>query len=140
MTTITKKLIGRINLVADGPLYAANLELPTIQGTALPNALDNQTLEEVYIICDTTLGDITINLPSITVFNSAWNVKIYICQAAGSGGVAIRPFPGTAMPLIAADTLNGEAFYTLGGQYETIYLHIVDDYFWIKLVCPAPGV
>ena len=140
MTTITKKLIGRINLVADGPLYAANLELPTIQGTALPNALDNQTLEEVYIICDTTLGDITINLPSITVFNSAWNVKIYICQAEGSGGVAIRPFPGTAMPLIAADTLNGENAVTMILQYDTYYLHIVADNMWMNLLCPGPVI
>lgn len=140
MTTITKKLVGRINLVADAPSYKVYLELPTTQGTALPNALDNQTLEEVYIICDTTLGDITIYLPSITVFNSAWNVKIYICQASGSDGVTIIPFAGSDEPVINPDTLNGEDTVTMSAQYDTYYLHIVADNMWMNLFCPGPVI
>lgn len=129
-----KNLIGRVDLVAGGT-YDFVLPQP-LKGT-LPNPLDNQVIEEVYIICNTA-GAVVINLPSTTLFNNAWNAKIYI-TTLGTGSVRVNAFPGTANPLIAADTLNGAAFYTLGGQYETIYLHIVNNYFWIKLVCPAPA-
>lgn len=139
-TTVTKKLIGKINLTSDGAGYVANLEVPTVQGTALPNAIDNQTVEEIYIICDTTLGEMTINLPRISTFNNAWNPKIYICQASGDNGVTVVPAPSSLDPYLAANTINGNTQIGLANQYDTYYLHIVADLMWMSLFCAGPSI
>jgi hypothetical protein len=140
MATLYKELIGRLDLVGSadvgGNIY--NLIVPKNIGTNLPHGLDNQVIEEVYIICDSTLGKITINLPSTTEFNGIWNAKIYIAWTDGANDVVIVPFPGSAEPLIDADTLNGFDTYTMDALYETNYLHIVYDYTWMKLVCSGP--
>jgi hypothetical protein len=141
MATLYKELIGRLDLVgsvdAGGNTY--NLIVPKNIGTNLPHGLDNQVIEEVYIICDSTLGRITINLPSTTEFNGIWNAKIYIAWTAGANDVVIVPFEGSATPLIAPDTLNGSFDpYIMVALYETNYLHIVYDYTWMKLVCSGP--
>lgn len=138
MTTVTKKLIGKINLVADAAGFVCNFEIPTVTGTALPTGIDNQTLEEIYIICDTSLGDITINLPAISNLNNAWNPKIYICQVLGTGGVTVVPYPGTTEPFTAADTMNGSSYISLVAQYDTYYLHVVSDNMWMNLFCAGP--
>jgi hypothetical protein len=54
--------------------------LPKKSGTSLPNALDNQVIEEVYIIVENPEEEITVNitLPYIPTFNNAWNAKIYV--------------------------------------------------------------
>jgi hypothetical protein len=139
MATIFKELIGRLDLVGSADMggNTYNLYLPTVTGTALPHALDNQVIEEVYIICDSSLGDITINLPSTTVFNGIWNTKIYVAWTRGANDVTITPFAGDEV--IPADSLNGDTDpYTLALLSETVYLHQVYDYTWMKLVCPGP--
>lgn len=128
-----KNLVGRIDLTKTGDYY---FSLPAPLKGTLPNALDNQVIEEVYIICNTS-DPINIYLPSTTLFNDTWNAKIYITNIQ-SGTVTIYPFQGSDSPFIQPDTLNGAPFYAMTGQYEAVYLHIVDDYFWMKLVCPAP--
>lgn len=130
-TTVTKILGGKMNLVSDGAGYTVNLTLPTVTGTALPNALDNQVIEEVYLICDTTAGGMIINLPAISALNNAWNVKIYICQVAGTNGVTVYPY-STEME---TDTLNGNARLVAQYQYDTYYLHVVSDNMWMALYC-----
>ena len=132
--TFYKNLIGRIDLTVAGN-YQFVLPSP-LKGT-LPNALDNQVIEEVYIICNCA-DPINILLPSTTLFNDAWNAKIYVTNL-GAGKVSIAPFQGSVDPVVLPDTLNGDGgSYTLGGQYESVFLKIVSDYMWIKLVCPAP--
>jgi len=141
MATIAKTLKGDINLVGavGGNIY--NFSLPSQSGTALPNALDNSALEEVYIKCDVSLGGITINLPAISKFNSAWNTKIYISCTGGVPGetnaISVVAYPGTAEPFTANDTINGAPgfFFTL--PFETNYLHIVDTNLWMCLNAPG---
>lgn len=137
MAIIQKELQGKINLVGSadlgGNIY--NFILPTVIGTALPNALDNQVIEEVYLICDSRLGDITIVLPAISTFNSAWNTKIYVYDSNGYGSVTILPYSVEGGP---SDTINGFSSKTLFLN-DTYYLHIVDDNMWMSLVCPGPS-
>lgn len=142
MATIFKELVGRLDLVGSadmgGNVY--NLYLPTNVGTALPHYLDNQVIEEVYIICDSTLGDITINLPSTTVFNGIWNTKIYIAWMRGANDVNIVPFTPVTESDPPQDSLNGDtAPYTMGLLNEAVYLHQVYDFTWMKLVCAGPN-
>lgn len=134
MATIQKELIGKINLVGavGGNIY--NFVLPTVTGTGLPHALDNQVLEEVYIICDSTLGAIDINLFDIANFNGAWNVKIYISWIAGGNTVTIYPY-GTEPN---EDTLNGNSSIVFSNLYDCYYLHTVADNMWMALYCPGP--
>lgn len=142
MATIYKELISKINLVGD-PMGATDyyFTLPVVTGTRLPHSLDNQVLEEVYIICDSSLGAININLPSTTIFNGVWNTKIYISWMNGGNSVNINPYPGfmSETDPILPDSLNGLYLpYTMQQLNEAVYLHQVYDYTWMKLVCPGP--
>lgn len=134
MPTFQKELQGKINLVGAGGGNIYNFVLPTVIGSALPNAIDNQVIEEVYIICDSTLGTITINLPDIASFNNAWNCKIYICRTAGANGVTVLPYSTEPNE----DTLNGFTALNLTNLYDTYYLHIVADDMWMALKCAGP--
>ena len=134
MAIIQKELQGKINLVGAVGGNTYNFILPTVIGTALPNALDNQVLEEVYLICDDTLGNIVINLPSIALFNNAWNVKIYVVKTAGGNSTRVYPY---STEVGISDTLNGFSFKSLVTD-DAYYLHIVDDNMWMALYCPAP--
>lgn len=142
MATIYKDLIGRIDLVGAVGGNDYYLNLPTVTGTALPHSLDNQVIEEVYIICTPGSGNINIYLPSTTVFKGTWNTKIYISQTSAVSlfSVTVYPFPGDLEAGIPADTLNGAQNYTLSGPNEAIYLHQVYDYMWMNLICPAPPI
>jgi hypothetical protein len=136
MAIIEKELQGKINLVgsADVGGNTYNFILPTVIGTALPNVLDNQVIEEVYLICNDTLGNITINLPSIALFNNAWNVKIYVIKTAGLNSTIVNPY---STEVGTSDTLNGYPFKSLVIN-DAYYLHIVDDNMWMALYCSAP--
>jgi hypothetical protein len=136
MPTIQKELQGKIDLVGAGGGNIYNFVLPTVIGTALPNALDNQVIEEVYLICDSTAGSIVINLPSIANFNKAWNCKIYVCWVAGGNQVTLNPYSTEPNE----DTLNGFVALTFPNLYDTYYLHIVADNMWMALKCSGPVV
>ena len=73
---IQKSLIGKHNLVGGNDYYFSLPAAPI--GSAIPTAIDNQVIEEVYILADTTAGAVNIYLPAISTFNNAWNPKIYI--------------------------------------------------------------
>ena len=141
MATISKTLRGDVNLVGavGGNIY--NFSLPSQSGTALPNALDNSVLEEVYIKCDVTLGGIKINLPAISKFNNAWNTKIYISCVGGIPGetnpIQVLCYSGSVEPLIAADTINGAPGFFFSLPFEANYLHIVDTNLWMCLNAPG---
>jgi len=141
MATLYKELIGRLDLVGSADMggNTYNLIVPTNVGTNLPHGLDNQVIEEVYIICDSTLGDITINLPSTTTFNGTWNTKIYIAWMAGGNDVNIVPFTPATESDPPQYSLNGDtAPYTMARLNEAVYLHQVYDFTWMKLVCAGP--
>jgi hypothetical protein len=136
LPSVSKTLRGDINLVGG---FEYNFSLPTVSGTALPNANDNSVLEEVYIKCDVTLGPITINLPAISTFNLAWNTKVYISCVGGIPGEAnsliVYSYAGSETTL--ADTINGNYGISFSALNETNYLHIVDKNLWMCLNAPG---
>lgn len=142
MATISKTLRGDVNLVGalGGNIY--NFSLPTVSGTALPNANDNSVLEEVYIKCDVSNGPIIINLPAISTFKLAWNTKVYISCVGGIPGevnsLQVFSYPGSIVPPLAdPDTINGTPGVSFSALNETNYLHIVDKNLWMCLNAPG---
>jgi hypothetical protein len=138
MPTFEKSLIGKHLLVGAGGGNIYNFSLPsTPAGSQLPNQIDNQVIEEVYIACDTTLGPIRINLPAISSFNLAWNAKIYIVQISDTtvlNVTTIAPFNSET----ETNTLNGSLSKATVNQWDAYYLHIIEENTWIALLCPGP--
>lgn len=65
---------------------------PTPQGTALRNGLDNQVLEEVFIVIEGAgFEEFNLYLPLISTFNLAWNTKIYLSNSLPSNSVNVYP-------------------------------------------------
>lgn len=127
---IQKNLVGKHSLVGGNNYYFSLPASPV--GTALPNAIDNQVIEEVYISVDTTLGVANIFLPAISTFNGAWNAKIYIVHSAGVNAVNIYPY---LVEGSGSDNLNGYTSKTSGTVGDAYYLHIVADHTWMTLLC-----
>lgn len=134
MAIFQKELTGLHNLV--GAVGGNDYYFYLPQGTQPYNTNGgaSRPIEEVYINCDSTLGAITIYLPSTTLFQGFWNTKIYTSQLDGANLVRIYPFLGDET--ILPDTLNGFARHDLSGQYECVFNHIVAPYTWMNLVCP----
>lgn len=129
----TKNLLGKQTLIAGAGGDVYTYVLPTLTGTSLPNAIDNQVIEEVYIICNTTAGTLNIYLPAISSFKNAWNCKLYITLEAGSNPVVIHAYNNE----IEVNTLNGYPFVTEAVVHDTYYMHIVSDTSWMSLKCPG---
>lgn len=125
---ITKTLQGAISIDDIGQY---TFVLPTLTGTALPNALDNSTLEEVYI--NINIGRTDLYLPPISSFKGAKNVKIYINVNNVQG--RIRIFSHTSE--FETNTINGTGGFGLTGFGEVAYLHIVSDTNWMLLNAPS---
>lgn len=73
-----KKLQGVIRITENGNY---TLVLPSNTGTSLPNALDNQVIEHVFVIVENIVTEtvqVKIILPKISDLNNAWNLKINI--------------------------------------------------------------
>jgi hypothetical protein len=124
--TIQKTLQGVIRLDTSD-IY--EFVLPKKAGTALPNALDNQVLEEVYIIVENPDVGITpqIVLPSVSDFNGAWNVKIYVVNKKESPVVTTPKIPDDS-PL-EQDYINFVGNVSLPIK-SICYFHIVDNNLW----------
>lgn len=133
--TIDKNLIGKHSLVG-GNTY--NFSLPSAPiGSSIPNAIDNQVIEEVYISVDSTAGVVNIYLPAIATFNSAWNAKIYIVHAAGTNAVNIYPY---TVEGDGSDSINGFTSKKSTVVGDAYYLHIVADHVWMSLLCAGPVI
>ena len=123
MTDITLESVIRINIDGDYQLV-----LPPIpQGTSLPHALDNQVIEEVYIICGDTLQNTTIYLPLISDFKGSWGVKIYVSYPPI--GVRESNFMVTQNNPSNQDWINFVS-YTSAPITGSLYFHIVSDHVW----------
>lgn len=139
MPTFQKELIGNHLLVGALATNTYNFTLPlTPAGSQLPNQIDNQVIEEVYIACDTTLGPVVINLPAISTFNLAWNAKIYIVQISATTAANKTTIYAYSTEGPGSDTLNGSAFKATVNQWDAYYLHIIEENTWMALSCPGP--
>ena len=138
MAIFQKDLIGKHALVGSVAGNQYYFSLPTTPaGSQLPNQIDNQVIEEVYISADTTLGDIDLYLPAISTFNLAWNAKIYIICTNTSNTFTIYPYSSED---VASNTINGFSFVTATAPYDAWYLHIVSETMWMALKCAGPAI
>lgn len=131
---IEKKLEGKIKLIGSSlgnTIYT--FTLPEQSGTQVTDKLSTMNLEEVFIICDTTDGDITINLPYITSFKGFWNVKVFISFNGGFNSLFVKPYINEVEELY--DNINGVGTVNLSPT-QTNYYHIVDNNTWAQFVCP----
>lgn len=120
----TKVLQGVIQIDVVDSYYFV---LPTLTGTALPNALDNSVLEEVYINVNTS-GYPDLYLPAISSFKGSRNVKIYI--NINNGAANIRPYAYES----EVDYINGgSGAFTIIGFGAVAYLHIASQNNWMLL-------
>ena len=111
---------GAIYLTGTTDTY--QLVIPTLINTGLPHYLDNQVIEECYIICDTTNNDCNIILPPISAFKGSWGPKFYISNMGGNSVVVSVGAVG--------DKINGQPTWTLPTNNETGYFHVVDYDLW----------
>ena len=123
---VTKVLQGVIQIDVVDTYYFV---LPRLTGTALPNALDNSVLEEVYINVN-TIEPAELYLPSIASFNGSKNVKIYININILGGTAIIRPYTSES----ETNYINGSIqYFPLNTFGDTAYLHIVSQNNWMLL-------
>jgi hypothetical protein len=126
MPNITKTLNGVVKLT---PLanQVYDFVIPN------PNTLNIEVLNEVYIHCDSTLGTITINLPNIASIGS-FSPKVYVvdvASAATANDIVIVSDPGAVgPPVIAANTINGVANYTINTNDLSVCLSVVSATQW----------
>jgi hypothetical protein len=125
MATINRTIEGAITLLG-GLNYQLNL--PS-NSAPKQNALAEYNLEEVFVNCDTQLGEITASLPSVATFGGDRSVKIYI-KRTGIKEVTVIPFANAlAVPPIQ-DTINGIAGGWVLGNGQTGYFQIVSNGNW----------
>ena len=128
---IDKVLEGKINLVkvpATITNYYFKVATQTLTGTT--DKISVMNIEEVYINCDTTLGDIYIHLPSIADFSGFWNAKVYVTNK-GANNVYVLSYSDE----IINNLISGVSSTTLTPT-QANYYHIVSDNNWSVFVCP----
>jgi|LakMenEpi03Aug12_release.lakeMendotaPanAssembly.Ray.scaffolds.fasta_scaffold715435_1 hypothetical protein len=139
--TIKKNLTlqGVITINESVPVvYEYTLVLPEQNyQTSLPNALDNQTLEEIYIHVDHD-NPTTIILPPISKLKGAWNPKIYITKNL----VGEVPIPTLLVKAFSSetgsDTINGSPSRSFTNTKQTLYFHAVENNMWMCLDSRPP--
>jgi len=121
MATINKALLGgAISLTGTTDTY--QLVIPSLINTGLPHYLDNQVIEECYIICDTTNNDCNIILPPISAFKGSWGPKFYISNMATNKVIVSVGNPG--------DKIGSYTTIELPTPFETGYFHVVNYNMW----------
>ena len=123
MAATIKTLQGVVRITESGDYVFV---LPSKSGTALPNALDNQVLEEVYIIVQNLEEPISVNitLPYISTFNNAWNTKIYVVNKQEQVLIT-QPKPPVEGGEI--NWINGIGNLNITIEKGIGYFHIVDS-------------
>lgn len=97
-----------------------------------PNTLNVGVLNEVYIHCDTTNGQIIINLPSISTLGG-YSAKIYIVDVVGNAGtksINVVAFIGSVSPLLPVDSINTVPNIKIGNNYQGVTVCILSDTQW----------
>lgn len=130
MATLT--LQGIVRITASGTY---DFVLPIQTGTNLPNALDNQVLEEVIISIESPAANVTINLPSISSFNNAWNTKIYINNQFANPLILNSYDDETEVNYI---NLSGDTNINIA-KGRNAYVRIINDNIWSCWLTTAPN-
>lgn len=122
---VTLQSVITINNTTPADLYNIYLQLPTQNyQTGLPNALDNNVIEEIYIHYESEYPT-SIYLPLISDLRNAWNPKIYILQNGIGELSSLNVYPQ------GLDTINGVLVAPFTSYKESKYIHAVSKNMWM---------
>jgi hypothetical protein len=109
--------------------YEITLELPTLPTQiGIPNALDNNTQEEVYLIIDHSYTTNLI-LPPISNLKGAFGPKIYVISNYISPDIRVYPYTSET----GTDTINLSPVVVINAYKENLYIHAVEKNMWMCL-------
>ena len=107
--------------------YEITLELPTLPTQiGIPNALDNNTIEEVYLIIDHSYPT-KLFLPSISNLKGAFGPKIYVISNYNVPDVSVYAYTSET----GVDTINGSPVVQINQFKENLYIHAVEKNLWM---------
>lgn len=84
--------------------------------------------QEIYIHCDTTLGQVDVVLPEITTLKGFYNLKLYVVDIAGFAGVN-----NIVISTTGGDTIDAVSGITLNVNNISTAITIVSTKQWISL-------
>ena len=84
--------------------------------------------QEIYIHCDTTLGQVDVILPEISTLKGFYNLKLYVVDIAGFAGVN-----NIVISTTGGDTIDAVSGITLNVNNISTAITIVSSKQWISL-------
>ena len=110
------------------------LIVPSVNNQSLLNNLDNQVIEECYIVSNQQIdGGVTFLLPTINSLKLAWNPKIYIYNpVVATNKVVVAPIDATFNEGANTTTINGSINSSVLPDVTT-YFHVVAPNMWMGL-------
>lgn len=87
------------------------------------------SVAEMVIEVDSTLGSCTLNLPIISSLNNFWNTKITIVANTGTTNPV-----GIKADL--SDTIGGQLTLTLAGNFQAVELNVATSNTWYGVITP----
>jgi hypothetical protein len=88
-------------------------------------------LEDQFLECDTTLGDVNIFLPDIADLERFWTVRIHIINKVGANKVNLIAFT-TLLPAPVTNFINGVALVSLTNVGDSTICFIEDETNWLS--------
>jgi len=98
----------------------------------------NVQFEDIFLVCDTTLGDVNIALPSIASLNRSWSNRIHILNKVGGNKVNIIAFT-TLLPTPVTNLINGVASITLENTGDSCVVTVEDEDNWVSALAGTSG-
>jgi hypothetical protein len=105
--------------------------LPATSATydLVPTDLNGNVFEKIYVDVDATNGDVTINLPNISVFGRVFNFELVVTRIDNSlNSVNVVPF-ASVVPLIQ-QYIGSATLSQIATRYESLVLSPVNDNGW----------
>jgi hypothetical protein len=91
----------------------------------------NVQLEDQFLECDTTLGDVNISLPDIADLERFWSVRIHIINKVGANAVNLIAFT-TLLPTPVTNFINGVASVSLENSGDSLICAVQDETNWLS--------
>lgn len=95
----------------------------------------NVQLEDQFIECDTTLGDVNITLPAISSLNRFWGIRLHIINKVGSNQVniiAFNNFPVVPPTPLEVNVINAVAQVVLVSAGDSCVITVQDETNWLS--------
>ncbi len=96
----------------------------------------NVQFEDVFLECDTTLGDVNLTLPNIADLNRSWSVRLHIINKVGANKVNVIAYT-TLLPVPVTNLINGVASVTLSSVGDSCIVAVEDEDNWLSTASGA---